>query len=301
MGNVATIIVMGRLRDDHSSSSHRAILIALAASDLSLLYIIVFPSWVTTFLVDWRHVYPVLCKVHWWLVYAVNTLCAWLVTAVTVQRTLAVTWPHRVRALCTWRRTWTMVACVAFLALAVHCHFLYGMGVSAGWCYFEDYAFHFYVTVWHWVDLLISSLLPTVCLLVCDVILSLTLFKASAMTSRTARAASNENTTHAENSRRKAASRTTATILAVSFTFVFLTLPVCVYYLAYGDGSDITNVALWGLLETVAMMMWYFNSAVNFLLYCLTGTKFRTEFVRLFRCKATAHVAASGSKENTIN
>ncbi|XP_076472619.1 putative G-protein coupled receptor 139 [Babylonia areolata] len=304
-GNVATVVVMRGIKDDNSS--HRAILMALAVSDLSLLYVIVLPSWIkTTFNVNLRHEYSAICKIVWWLVYAVNTLSAWLVTAVTVQRTLAIQWPHRIRMLCTWRRTWIVIASVTAVAFAVHVHFLFGMGVSRNECYFEDFAFDFYVHVWHWVDMLISSFLPSVCLLVCDVILSLALFRASAamiVTSRTvskdAGAASAHH--HEDSRRRKAASRTTVMVLAVSSAFLLLTLPVCVFYLVYGDGADLTNRALWDLLETVAVLMWYSNSAVNFLLYCLTGTKFRTEFLRLVRCHGCKdHSAAtSGSGQKT--
>ncbi|KAL8601452.1 hypothetical protein ACOMHN_042456 [Nucella lapillus] len=284
-GNVATIVVMHRIKDDNSSQ--RAFLMSLAVSDLSLLYVTVFTKWLrTVFFVDLSLVHSFFCKVMTWMVYALNTLSAWLITSVTVQRALAVRWPHRIKVLCTLRRTWIVIATISLTAFVAHFHFLPGVDISnsnvcdfVGW---EGY-FEFYLSFWMATDMAISSIIPTVCLLVCDVILSWTLFKAS---SSIAHSAQSSDTAQVDDSRRKAASKTTIMILTVSSTFLILTLPLCMVFILRIFANDITTEAVWSVVQATSMNMWYTNSAVNFLLYCLTGTRFRSEFLSLVRCES---------------
>ena len=78
-------------------------------------------------------------------------------------------------------------------------------------------------------------------------------------------------------------------LLVVSVTYILLTSPANV--------SDVISNALWDpysrkreaqvtLLQCVMDLMAYCNSAVNMLLYCVSGSKFRQELKSLFRsCK----------------
>ncbi|KAL8600202.1 hypothetical protein ACOMHN_062492 [Nucella lapillus] len=300
-GNIATIFVMRRIKD-HNSSQY-AIFMALAVSDLVLLYNGVLREWVRHLInVDVRNVHALICKLHKWLMYSVATTSAWLVTCVTVQRTMAVLWPHRMRMVWTVRRTWIVIISLAFTAFTYHSHLLQGLRISrenkcdSGPGVYE----YFYRNVFMWVDLCVSNIFPCVCLFTCDIILSLRLFKATSVTSMATHAISNVQSTHS-NARRKIASRTTVMVLALSCTFLVLTVPVYVFYVIWYKDVHIhitktpDMLARMKLASTVTHLLWYTNSAVNFFLYCLTGTKYRKEFLRWITC--TEHSAASAASD----
>ncbi|KAL8569301.1 hypothetical protein ACOMHN_024249 [Nucella lapillus] len=314
-GNVATFIVMRRIKD-HNSSQY-AILMALAVSDFALLYSDALRVWVFyLFHVDVRLLHRAVCKVQIWVIYSVNTTSAWLVTSVTVQRTMAVLWPHKMRMVCTVRKTWVVIAAVFFTAFLLHAHLVAGVDlVENGSCYsgpglYDD----FFRFIFPWVDMCVSSFLPCVCLIVCDIILSVTLFRA--ISSTVVGATSNVGAANNTDSRRKTTSRTTVLVLALSCAFLLLTMPVCVcliwdgYMHPYIIADPHLN-AKKELAYAVTFQLWYTNSSVNFLLYCLTGTKFRGVFMKWILCDANRHspslvfegsssVASIGMKTNKI-
>ncbi|KAL8581902.1 hypothetical protein ACOMHN_010276 [Nucella lapillus] len=278
-GNSATILVMRRLKDDNSSQ--HAFLVSLAVSDLSLLYLILLPEWIDlVFHVRLVVLHPLMCKLMNCLSYVCNSMSGWLITGVTIQRTLAVTWPHRVRVVCTARRTWAVIASIALAACGLNFHFLVNMDISPSGneCYYAGYAdfLDFYKSLWLWVDSLTYCVIPVVCIVTCDVILSLTLFRASTGAASSATSAQTD-------ARRKTASRTTVTVLAVSSAFLVLTLPAYLFVLVdrfTRDDAGFRLTTAWA----AAYNLYYANSAVNFLLYCCTGTRFRTHLLALIRC-----------------
>ncbi|XP_076468954.1 growth hormone secretagogue receptor type 1-like [Babylonia areolata] len=294
-GNIATVFVMRRIKDDHSSQ--HLILMALAVSDFSMLYVSLLRQWLYfTWGVDVYDVHGAVCKVSWWMIYATSTTSSWLLTAVTVQRTLAVTLPHRISTLCSLHRTRVVIALTVSAAFLLHVHFVYGMEIPADRCTFRSAGYRDFVTrVWSWVDLAVFTLLPSACLLLCDVILSVTLFKAASAASVTARCAvTSTGTDQVNRSRRKRALSTTVLILALSCTFLLLTLPVCVYHVWEYHAQprvppDTPLLAAPSLFFAITMLLWYTNGAVNFLLYCFTGARFRGEFFSWVCCTARGH------------
>ena len=75
----------------------------------------------------------------------------------------------------------------------------------------------------------------------------------------------------------KSAMKGATMLVAVSLTFVILTLPVC---LVYTGVVSSTNVSL-----TLTPMMSTLNHSVNGFLYCVFGSRFRKELLRLVcRC-----------------
>ncbi|KAL8600216.1 hypothetical protein ACOMHN_062506 [Nucella lapillus] len=122
----------------------------------------------------------------------------------------------------------------------------------------------------------------------------------------TVHAISNVKSAHGNDSRRKTASKTTVLVLALAFTFLILTLPVYVFYAVWYQDEDMFLVqtpevlANMKLVSTVTHVLTYINSAVNFLLYCFTGTKYRREFLRWVQCNAhTVPSAEISSRDNS--
>ena len=159
----------------------------------------------------------------------------------------------------------------------------------------DDDALNFYAMyIFTWIDLVVSSFLPSSLLLVGNVLLATTVTR-SARLARGLTAAPTGSDRRSD-VREKAASSLTVTLMSVSVTYICLTLPVCLFiilqpYVVWGDARQ---NAWTELAWVVVNLMWYCNSTVNFYLYCLTGTRFRAQCKRLL-CSACAASVTSGA------
>ena len=82
------------------------------------------------------------------------------------------------------------------------------------------------------------------------------------------------------------------TLIVVSTAFVVLTLPITVKNILFSlYTSDFTPflkqqyIAVRSFFDSLAYMLVYWNYAINFYVYCLTGTRFRREFKNIVCCR----------------
>nr|KAG5695269.1 hypothetical protein BaRGS_028204 [Batillaria attramentaria] len=86
------------------------------------------------------------------------------------------------------------------------------------------------------------------------------------------------------------------TIMLVSVVMVFIVcqVPALIYNMAYAISmATVTTSPSWGVLSTLRNFLVNLNSAVNFILYCALGQKFRRTFVRTF-CPCLVRRARDG-------
>ncbi|KAL8606699.1 hypothetical protein ACOMHN_055374 [Nucella lapillus] len=89
--------------------------------------------------------------------------------------------------------------------------------------------------------------------------------------------------------REKAARSVTVTVIAVSITFLVLTLPGTINYILFyfeRAESDLAGYrqAVLGFINVFCECLFQANTAINFYLYCLTGRRFREEFIKIMCC-----------------
>ena len=144
----------------------------------------------------------------------------------------------------------------------------------------------FYFSVWSWVDLLIFSVLPWLCLVVSNSVLLWTLN----VSIRQAQHSLGSAQTDGFSGRKKQASSMTLTLFAVSTAFIVLNLPMSsvqvlgFYHYMVGSLDYFYQSEIIGYCDEIALALWQINSAVNFYLYCLTGSKFRNQLKKTFGC-----------------
>jgi flagellar basal body-associated protein FliL len=79
----------------------------------------------------------------------------------------------------------------------------------------------------------------------------------------------------------------TVTLLLVNIVFVICTMPVLIFLVKRSDwvdekkGMTETQEIIWAIFN----LMFYTNHAVNFILYFLSGKKFRKQVIAVFRCR----------------
>ncbi|XP_025080389.1 probable G-protein coupled receptor 139 [Pomacea canaliculata] len=293
-GNGMSIAILSKM-NRRGESTVTTYLIALAVSDLLLLYFGLLRLWLYfEFGFDFMSVSSFVCKLCKWVVYMSGAMSAWFLVAVTLQRTVSVVWPHRMNAVCTPRTSRRLVAGIAMFLMAVHLHVLYGVEVvgfedgnaTIYQCHIADEGYlNFFSKIWSWVDLMIFSLTPFAILLVSNAIL----LKTVVTSARRALQTLTVRDTKQISEREKKASSMTVTLITISFTFFLLTGPFCIYllikpYVLLNRSTDLREKGIQEVVLVSINMLWYSNSAVNFYLYCLTGSRFRLEFKNIFTC-----------------
>ena len=305
-GNVMTVVILRRMRIKRSAMP--VYLTALAVCDTGLLYTGLLRRWVMyVFGVDFRTLHSSACKLHTWFVYSFIIVSAWILTFMTVERTLSVWRPHHVSLLCTRTKATVIVVAIVTTSLLVNSHLLYGVDVvttggggngtgddgngtrtsssSSSVCYGPDEGYmYFFDAVWSWVDLTLSSLIPFTVLLLGNCLI---LWKVS-LSDRAARYLGSVRHNDAVQ-RRKKTSSMTITLVVLSVIFFLTTSPICVYNIIehYVEGSVEGDPVAAGRLRlawAVVNILMYTNSTVNFYLYCLSGAKFRRELQRCLCC-----------------
>ena len=288
-GNVMTIIIMNQLRKTVSSMS--VYFTALAVSDLLFIYTEAMRTLIVKNLsYDYFTISTAACKIGMFLLYNMGVTSPWILVTMTMQRAVSVLWPHRVNVLCTRRKSiFTVMGIVLFIA-CIHSHFLYG----ADLVHFRNGTFTFCVPsttkykqflgdVWSWVDLLIFSILPFLFLAISNGLL----VKKLAASVREANLKLSAGQRGQAKRREKKATSVTLTLVIVSITFIILCLPFSLYVLLNDfvlekiPDENLFSRSIKQFIYGMVNLLWYCNSAVNFYLYCLTGSKFRAECLRV--------------------
>ena len=255
-------------------------------------------EWPQVFQYDLYSWSSAVCKLAMWLYGSAWNNSTYLVVALTLQRALSVVWPHRVHVLCTRNNTVVVIGGIAVASMLLLGHVLYGYDVvlagvgGAGVCGHGSQAYHeFNADYWAYVEIVTFALLPFLCLVVGNGVLAWTL-AVSVSAAKTSLATSD---TRQMDDRRKKASSTTTTVMLVSVVFIVLNLPLFVLIIinsshhidapeTEGEAKDEGQQRerdLEYFLQSFVTILLFCNSAVNFYLYCLTGTRFRQELRHL--------------------
>lgn len=284
-GNVMIILILRRI----ASGTTTMFFMALAISDLVLLYSGLFTEWLQrTFSISFFSLNSVNCKVTNFVFYTAGILSSWLLVSMTVQRAVSVIWPHLIQVLCTRKRGVRIMLGYVGIVCLMHSHIIIWLDLvqrhnsTAVTCYARTFQYYEFMSlIWSWVDLLFFSLLPFLLLFVSNIILVWRL-KTSAADVTLAAVKSKQ-----AELRGKRVSSVTLTLILASSSFCVLSLPYSVYLiiLPYVIEEramyDVEFSAFAELVVVVIGLLWYCNSAVNCYLYCLTGRRFRAEFLKI--------------------
>ncbi|KAL8591869.1 hypothetical protein ACOMHN_044365 [Nucella lapillus] len=291
-GNVMTIVIMRKM-----TSSGKSIIniyfTAIAAVDLLVLYVHGLDFWVGRVTnIFARAQSSVSCKLLMWLYAASATTSCWLLVCMTVHRAMSVVWPHKVNVMCTKRTVFVVIDVIVLFCSAFYSHNIVGMDMSdldndtyyMCWTKSEEHLY-FIQNIFVYMELSVYCLLPFTCLVIANGVL----VRKLSVSVKKARADLTHKNSHQVLAREKAANSVTLTVVVVSVTFMVLTLPISVYFMVFNsadlqfqyDWSDQMKIQAFFDLSSVLANA---NSAVNFYLYCLTGRRFREEFLKIMCC-----------------
>ena len=302
-GNVVVVVIHCRLPPNQKSSMS-VYFTALAISDTATLWMgwfYLLQTFGFTLTVEYQVlrdytdlIIDALCRVRIWISYAFNQTSAWILVSMTTHRAVSIIWPQRARNLSKRCNAVIVVVFIYLFCALTSAHLFYGNSLQPtedsqrAECFnsyvSESYG-RFFKFIWVFEDMVMAVFLPSAFLLVTNTVL----IRKVSQSLREARDSLAEGRSDPFASRDKKMSSMTVTLIATSVAFLLLTAPVIVYMIWRGTLTDdaLHDVRLRAILDLAAsssLLLWYTNLGINFYLYCLTGERYRAEFVRLFSC-----------------
>ena len=305
IGNTLSFIVMSRKR--MTSSSTLVYFRAIAIADTGVLWTGHFTQWfrvVTGISIALLHSWT--CKMYYFLLFSFGDMAIWFILAVTVDRLIAVAFPLRVKLLCNIKKAYVTVSSLALLAFAKNSHLLFTRGAqygddhnqstitnNCGWPnqdfeYFEKF-------IRPWIGLVAYAFVPITLIFIFNVVIVVMLLKHNRMKAK------KEMTTTSRQPSDAKLSSMTAMFLSVSIVLLVLLIPsISIYVSIPYWAEDPESQATLSLVLAITDTLVHTDHSINFFLYCLTGRKFREEFVSMLcRKKEEAHEGNVSSSVNT--
>ncbi len=279
IGNVLAFIVFTRRSMRRSITSIYFRVLSITESFLLIfggIYIFV----VGAFQYDWMSPSSLHCKILLPLVWCSCYSSCWLLVLMTIDRFIGVYFPHQYRQMCSRYRAWTGIcAIITFLCLTVG--LFYGIAFDTNpqrtVCAVTQKYKWFYNNVFKFLDLIILNLIPTATLVSLNIAMVIKIYQAASRRHSTMAGELVSNDTKV----------TSATIIILSASFVYLlsTLSWSTRFLvenAFIRTNPLRARAQYYLYVSVCVFLYDANHAVNFFLYCIHGSQFKREFLALF-------------------
>ncbi|KAL8602059.1 hypothetical protein ACOMHN_007329 [Nucella lapillus] len=292
-GNVMTIIIMRRMFME--AATNNIYFIALAASDVVCLTNATIPLWLSHLLgYDVTGAHDLLCKGSMFLLYLASCSSCWFLVCLTVQRAMSVVWPHRVNLMCTRRTVVGIVAAIPTLLSVFFSRYIFfrervvNRNSTVYYCTMTEYYVSSIQLIFSQIEPVLYTFVPYILIALSNVVL---VWKLTMSLKKTGRRLTHGDSEQVE-AREKAASSVTLTLIVLSMSFLALTLPNAVFYMVAPlttlyvvEGTQPGyEVARLTLISEVCYLCSTTNCALNFYLYCLTGRKFREEFIKVMHC-----------------
>ncbi|CAH1801158.1 unnamed protein product [Owenia fusiformis] len=287
VGNTTSIVVLRCSSMFLNPSS--VYLIALAISDTFALILGGGRVWlIRAWGINIRATHEWVCKLHHFSIYTLLDFSAWLLVALSVDRVITVYMPLRAKLVCTRIRAVIVSLCILITLMLINGHYLFTVGYFIkidngrvrfeGNCYFVDGTKTFHTKYWFWIDAFVASLVPFSLLTISNVMIIIQLIRASQRRRQTMQAVSSSSSDNQTRS-------LTIMLICLSITFLILTGPVVVHFIvdkSLNGPAGPHERAKTHLNSAIVFCLMYTNNAINFILYCVSGKKFRSSLVDVF-------------------
>ena len=265
LGNILSLVI---LQSRHYKSTPTSIaLSALALADIGVLNTGLLRHWIRLVSgINIRDVGNIFCKIHFGFTYLTQVLSGNILAVTSIERVLSVWFPLKVRFWITKQRMLTVIIFVSLFYLA--CHVPLFLDVNSNTydsCEFSGYTFYY---IWYWADLTMYVLVPFTIILISNILIIFGLRRAASKRAKQLSKTEDKKT-----------SSTTVMLVVVGVVYLLTVSPVSILFLGYSYGAwsfdTPSSEAKYILAYTITQQLAYANSAINFLLYFCTGSKFR--------------------------
>ena len=211
--------------------------------------------------------------------------CTFLILAMTIDKYIAIKWPHRAATYSTSARA-KMISVILYASVFIYNvpHFFLS-GVIRDTCI--AYAMSNVMSrVYSWFSFVLNAVIPFTLLIHMNYVIVRTvrnsheIFRAN---DKNARMEARENTM------KNAEKQLTIMLLLVTTLFLILLCPTYFrfIYLVFAQRDTPSKYAKLMLIYQITSKLYSTNSGINFLLYCINGQKFRNDLKEILCCSAS--------------
>jgi len=230
------------------------------------------------------------CRVYKVLFYTAGDVSIWLLVAFTFDRFIAVCFPLSKRRVCRWKRAATAAFTIIFLSFGKNLHEFWTRGpeyTPSGElrriCGSQERYYFFLQYVRPWIALILVMVLPFVLIFLFNCMIVHSLVKAQRLRNH---AGADRSLTGSSGHPKSTISfrQTTFMCLGISFAFLICVAPSIVLLIGKPYWKRASAVS-YENVKAICNCLGFVNHAINFILYCVTGRRFRQELATMLRCR----------------
>ncbi|KAK2152833.1 hypothetical protein LSH36_316g01007 [Paralvinella palmiformis] len=289
IGNIISVVVLQSRFFRRAPSAF--ILSALSLTDTGVLLCGLMRHWIkalTQNKLNIRNLSQASCPVHFFFTYFLPQLSSWSLALLTVERMSSVRWPFKAKELFSKPRMisiWVVTAIILAIINAQAFKTMILQPFTSTFdnttveysCYRREESKYFFHFVWPWMDFFLISLLPMVIMGSCNVVIVMMLLKSRRMRKGQMQASCATDESAA----------ITAMLIGASVLFFLATTPSSIYFIVlhYWPPKTSAQKYVVNTAYSLVNIIYYLSNSLNFMVYCLSGSKFRRAFVAVLFCR----------------
>ena len=255
----------------------------------------------------------IVIKVHGWYVWQCKVASFWAlfalqnstfqVLAMTIDKYIAIKWPHRAATYSTPRRAKTIVLNLYICAIVYNSPQLYLTQVTDGQC--VAYGTGGVLTmIYSWLSFVLNAVIPFTLLIYTNFVIVKAVRKSRKMFGADTCAQTDQGLEARQNTMKSAENQLTIMLLSVTMLFLILLCPTYIrfIYMAFAERDTPYQYANSLLIYQISFKLYCTNSGINFFLYCISGQKFRNDLKEILFCRDVSKRAVTrvGSESKAV-
>lgn len=278
VGNTISLLVM---RMAHNRQTSCCVYMGALAITDNLFILTMILQWVSSDIVLGRPFTRVECKTMCATFIMSSFSSIFIVLSMTFDRFIAVCYPLHATIWCTARRAKTTIS-IIICTMLLYCIpiGLYSDMIDSKRCAILIVKTTFSI-FYSWLGIFLGSALPYTVIIILNVSLIKTIRNRQSLFHNDKQNTDQTEVTGTTNKDMQL----TIMLLSVTFTLIILTLPQNVRYILFiivDPWQSVKMYATYVLLYNLTNKLYFSNSAINFFLYCISGSKFQKDVRTLF-------------------
>ena len=202
----------------------------------------------------------------------------------TFERFYSIIRPHKAASFNTIQKARNFITVIIIISIAFNVPHLFLSDYDGRFCVANRISsVNVYGALYYWVSFAVNYALPFTALLIMNSVIIHTLRERHGLV-----LSRSEGQTEGQTSQVKSSERQIfIMLLLVTFGFLILTTPlyILMFYQNFYQGSTPYYHAGFYLFYNIGEKTYYTNSGINFFFYVMSGQKFRSDLMTLFKCR----------------
>ena len=293
VGNTLSFLVM--IKPNNRKMSTCIYMAAISVND-NVMLLLALHAWLVT-AVNIHHWHVLECKLNIYFAYFSLQTATYQVLVMTVDKYVAIKWPHRAATYSIPRRAKITILAISVLVLIYNLPHFFITTLIQGECYGHSVK-SILTKIYSWFTIVLNGIIPFVLLIHMNFVIVKTvkdshkLFRSNVGT---------VGTEQRPNSMKNAENQLTTMLLLVTTLFLILVLSTYVrfIYAAFITSDTPSKFAMSILIFEISYKFLVTNSGINFFLYCLSGKKFRNDLKEIVYCKRQSNFSSISLRSST--